>query len=171
MSSKGEKALEERLRKLETTLRGTQANLVDHDADWDVGCLPHSLWIPLLTCSAARLTVSGRKPALVQKPDGQAGCNFNYAAALEDGVGMEKKTYRKYYALIVFYIMELFSVCGTLSQHSEAKVKADIATPHSCPDTEVVWSCMPRLPSVRSVPKQFPYLDMSMAVLKKAMHL
>ncbi|KAJ7200623.1 hypothetical protein GGX14DRAFT_544888 [Mycena pura] len=110
MSSKREKALEERLKKLETTLRGTQAKLVDRDNE------------------IARLTTSGGKPALIQKPDGQAGRNFNLAAALEDGVGMDKKTYRKYYALIVFYIMELFSVCGTLSQHSEAKVKAVIAT-------------------------------------------
>ena len=52
---------------------------------------------PLLTRSAARLTASGKKPALVQKPDGQAGRNFNLATALEDGVGMDKKTYRKYY--------------------------------------------------------------------------
>ncbi|KAJ7198002.1 hypothetical protein GGX14DRAFT_667325 [Mycena pura] len=113
MSSKREKALEERLKKLETTLRGTQAKLVDRDNE--IG-------------TSARLTASGKKPALVQKPDGQAGRNFNLAAALEDGVGMDKKTYRKYYALVVFYIMELFSVHGTLSQHSEAKVKAVIAT-------------------------------------------
>lgn len=53
--------------------------------------------VPLLTCSAARLTSSGMKPALVQKPDGQAGRNFNLATALQDGVGMDKKMYRKYY--------------------------------------------------------------------------
>ncbi|KAJ7206861.1 hypothetical protein GGX14DRAFT_637121 [Mycena pura] len=128
MSSKREKALEERLKKLETTLRGTQAKLVDRDNE--IGTSGGPFLIPsiaLLTCSAARLTTSGGKPALIQKPDGQAGRNFNLAAALEDGVGMDKKTYRKYYALIVFYIMELFSVCGTLSQHSEAKVKAVVA--------------------------------------------